>query len=376
LHRTIGQIQQGQLKARSSYKNSDEFGDLSIAINALADDLIKANQKLSDRLEISNKELADNYNALEFLFRLSQSLAVNEPDLLGLKDQVKQELATLFKSDTLVWQLDYEINNKSYNKCFTAGHDPQFSLVHCSESPLQNWQKYTMTTVCELFETAHQTLLNQYNNNRIALMNERGNLARELHDSLAQSLSFLKMQVVRWQKLQARGDEQAALDRVVEDIKQGLTSSYQSLRELLVTFRTRLDQPGLIPALEATIDMVNRSNNFTIELNCEPEWPEKLQASLEVNCLHIVREALTNVAKHAQANHAWVNLKTQPNNLVIEIIDDGIGFDTHSRKENHFGLDIMHERAKQLHGEIIYAQGSSGGTEVLLKFPLPKANTL
>ncbi|WP_411743792.1 histidine kinase [Reinekea sp.] len=371
LRRTIGHIQHGRLEARSKYEKEDEFGDLSKAINNLADDLIEANGKLSVRLAQSNKELAVNYNALEFLFRISQSLAGSEPNLDQLKDQVIEELSQQFESDSIYWELNYSHCKDNHESCFRAGTDPSFSLVYCSAIPLQNWQKYTMTTICELFETAHQTQLNQYNNNRIALMNERNNLARELHDSLAQSLSFLKMQVARWQKLQAR-NEQAALPGVVEEIKEGLGDSYRSLRELLVTFRSQLDQPGLVPALEAAIDMINRANNLSIELKSDANWPIRLSAAQEINCLHIVREALTNVAKHSQAEHALVNLKVSNSNLVVEVIDDGIGFDTNTRKANHFGLEIMHERAIELRGEITFLQRDSGGIFVTLTFPQTK----
>jgi nitrate/nitrite-specific signal transduction histidine kinase len=375
LHTVISHIQRGQLETRSTYTKADEFGDLSTAINGLANDLIEANQKLSERLDASNKELAVNYNALEFLFRLSQSLAVKDPNLDLLKMQTRDELALQFETENIHWLADHNgcIHDKA--GCFIAGNDVQFSLAYCSDVQLKNWQKYTMTTICELFENTNQMLLSQYNSNRIALMNERNSLARELHDSLAQSLSFLKMQVSRWQKLQQR-KEYDALDKVVLEIKEGLADSYQSLRELLVTFRTQLDQPGLVPALETAIDIINRSNNIVIDLNCDPTWPEKLAAFQEINCLHIVREALTNVAKHSEAKHAQVNLSGLDNNLIIDIMDDGIGFDTSTRKESHYGLEIMQERANELNGDIIFSKRDSGGMSISLHFPKTNAGAV
>ena len=160
------------------------------------------------------------------------------------------------------------------------------------------------------------------------------------------------------------------LNAIVDELREGLNSSYRKLRELLVTFRSHSDEPGLIPSVKVAADEINRiSQNTKIHLYIDDNWPEDLSPSQEIHCLHVIREALTNVIKHAQAENAVVSLKVKDQEqLEIKINDDGIGFDESPEKPMHYGLTIMHERAQRIAGTIEYQRLNYGGAGVTLTF--------
>jgi nitrate/nitrite-specific signal transduction histidine kinase len=159
------------------------------------------------------------------------------------------------------------------------------------------------------------------------------------------------------------------LDSIVNELREGLNSSYRKLRELLVTFRGHSDEPGLIPSVKAAADEINRiSQNTKIHLYIDDQWPEDLSPSQEIHCLHVIREALTNVVKHANAENAVVSLKVVGDELEIKINDDGIGFNATPEKPMHYGLEIMNERAERIQGRFTYETLNLGGAGVTLTF--------
>ena len=102
-------------------------------------------------------------------------------------------------------------------------------------SQLEEWQHKLFNSVAEQIALGLSLQQQHEQSRRIALMNERTIIARELHDSLAQALSYLKIQVARLQKLQKKDNVQLQIDEVVDELKNGLGSAYRELRELLTT---------------------------------------------------------------------------------------------------------------------------------------------
>jgi len=202
---------------------------------------------------------------------------------------------------------------------------------------------------------------------RLAVLEERASIARELHDSLAQSLSFMKIQVAR---LQSKTND-SELAPVVQELREGLDNAYRELRELLTTFRVHMDLRGLGYAIQATIDEFSQRSQLNISfdnrlVNC------RLTVNEEFHILHVVREALSNIVRHSGAKNVTILMQLQASGEVELIIDDdGVGYTPASSTYDHHGQVIMKERAQSLGGEVEVMARRYGGTRVHLYF-MPK----
>jgi len=350
-----------------NFRGDGEFAELSQAFNRMAQKVTAAQLTLEFRIHQQTEALKRNNRALELLFNLSQTLNKQLPSIEVLKNKAAADLQILFGEKSIYWTT--LMVNKSANRVvFTCATDDS-RLVCITLSPLVSWQYQTLDTVTALFDIALNRIGAQKNENRIALLNERSSIARELHDSLAQSLSYLKIQVARWLALRERGADVTSLDAIAIELRDGLSATYRKLRELLVTFRSPSDELGLVSSVTAAVAEFNRlALRTSVHLHIDDNWPEDLSPSQEIHCLHIVREALTNALKHAQANNAVVSLQNRQTLLEISINDDGVGFGGELAKTDQFGLQIMTERTLRIGGRIEYQTLQAGGASVLLRF--------
>jgi two-component system nitrate/nitrite sensor histidine kinase NarX len=231
---------------------------------------------------------------------------------------------------------------------------------------LEPWQARVLSTLAGNLGTAFQLHERLRQGRRLALHEERGILARELHDSLAQSLSYLKIQAARLSAALDLEDEPQAR-AVLGELREGISSAYRQLRELLTTFRLKMDDRGLNNALEATVREFRERGTTAIELD------NRLPAALltpneEIHVLQIVREALSNVVRHAEAQHAWVGLAMRDSAVEVEVADDGRGIQEKRSWVRHYGHTIMSERAQTLGGRLVVEDRPGGGTRVSLRF--------
>ena len=201
----------------------------------------------------------------------------------------------------------------------------------------------------------------------VTLINERTIIARELHDSLAQSLSYLKMQVARLERMQQKEATREAQSAVFDELRNGLNSAYRQLRELLTTFRLKLEGPGLQFALRQTVDEFTQRMGATVELDYDVP-PYLLNPNEEIHVLQIIREALANTHKHAKAHWAAVTVRFADAQLLVRIEDDGIGLEDDRSPPMHYGLVIIRDRANTLNGELSIANRPTGGTGIELVF--------
>ncbi|MDO7634351.1 MAG: histidine kinase, partial [Porticoccaceae bacterium] len=350
-----------------NFRGDGEFAELSQAFNRMAHNVTAAQLTLESRVHQQTEALMRNNRVLELLFNLSQTLNTEHPSIEVLKDKAAADLQTLFGEKSIYWTT-LKVNKGANRVVFTCATDDS-QLVCITFSPLAPWQYQTLDTVITLFDNALNRMNAQKSENRIALLNERSSIARELHDSLAQSLSYLKIQVARWLVLRERGADLANLDLIVLELRDGLNATYRKLRELLVTFRSPSDELGLVSSVTAAVAEFNRLGHRTsVHLHIDDNWPEDLSPSQEIHCLHIVREALTNTLKHAQANNAVVSLQNRQTLLEISINDDGVGFGDELAKTDQFGLQIMTERSLRIGGRIEYQTLQTGGAGVVLRF--------
>jgi two-component system nitrate/nitrite sensor histidine kinase NarX len=250
-------------------------------------------------------------------------------------------------------------------------------LEQAAGRQLQDWQQQLLTTLADLFAASLGLAHLGQQQARLALIEERTVIARELHDSLAQSLSAQKLQLARLKRQISKGFNAEQQQATLSQIEQGLDAAYRQLRELLTTFRIRVDQPGLKPALEATCREFAQNADLQIQLDYRLDACP-LTPNEEIHCLQIVREALSNVLKHAHARHCQLDLLQQGDGqILISIEDDGIGIGDSISPAGHYGLTILRERASSLHGNLHIERRSLGGTRVALSFlPTYRSTTL
>lgn len=236
------------------------------------------------------------------------------------------------------------------------------------ESKIQLWQQQLLKSVAEQLALALSMRNQRDQQRRITLLNERSIIARELHDSLAQSLSYLKIQVTRIQRAINNYPEDAKLTSPVTELKEGLNSAYRQLRELLTTFRLHIDSEGLECAVLQTIQTLAKRSDIDISLNYKtahiPFTPNE-----EIHLLQITKEALQNAINHSQGTEIFIHFIEQDDQQVkVVIADNGIGIDDKQHELNHYGTIIMQERSHSLGGEFLLVNRPEGGAQVTFSF--------
>ena len=209
---------------------------------------------------------------------------------------------------------------------------------------------------------------------RSMLLAERQLMAAEVHDSLAQSLAFAKMRMpLLHDAILAHDDARA--QRYYDDVRRAMTEAHASLRGILTHLRTPMDPQGLVHALGASAENFRHSTGT--ELDFVNELPGlKLPAEQETQVFHIVQEALTNVARHAGAQHTRLRIAAaRPGELEIMVEDDGAGLPPAAGGGTHYGMEIMVERARRLAGTLEVGAREGGGTRVRLTFPVREVDT-
>lgn len=194
---------------------------------------------------------------------------------------------------------------------------------------------------------------------------ERNFIARELHDSIAQSLAFLKMQVQLLRDARTRGDAML-VDQAVSEIDEGVRESYSDVRELLLHFRTRANVENIEPALQATLRKFEHQSGIRAELSTQGN-SVSLAPDLQLQVLHVVQEALSNARKHSRATRVWLDVQQQPQ-WRFEVRDNGHGFEQIGSQldEMHVGLRIMSERAERIGATLEVFSTVGHGTSVIL----------
>jgi two-component system nitrate/nitrite sensor histidine kinase NarQ len=204
---------------------------------------------------------------------------------------------------------------------------------------------------------------------QLALLEERAVIARELHDSIGQLLSFLKIQVSLLRKSLAHSCRSPEVEGQLTEINEGVSTAYVQLRELLSTFRLTIKEPNLSQAIEVMLDQLRHQTNINIQLNYKIS-AHLLEAKQHIHILQLIREATLNAIKHANPAHIVVDCQLTENGMItITICDDGIGVTHLAERDQHFGIGIMHERANKLNGIVSFNSNQLGGTTVTLSFP-------
>ncbi|MDH5512652.1 MAG: histidine kinase [Gammaproteobacteria bacterium] len=206
---------------------------------------------------------------------------------------------------------------------------------------------------------------------QIAIMEERNIIGNELHDSLAQGLVSMRLQVKMLGESLHKKDLRAAQSEV-RHLRAAIDESHANLRELLANYRLRIDERGLVPAVAGMVERFSQETGVNVYFQNECR-KLSLTPQQESQVFHIVKEALSNIRKHSHACNARI-LITNDNhgNYTLLIEDDGEGIVpvSGSLPGEHIGLSVMRERADRLPGELTIESEPGEGTRIVLSFPV------
>lgn len=396
-------VERGNFDHRIAYSSSNELGLLSHTFNDMTASLESQYYNLEQQVSERTEELRKSNLALNFLYKTSREIASSPNDLpvlkvflADLKKLIDVERVHLFiKFDPgypeymLISTLD-NIEAISPENCgINPGHslratqgefmlplknrDEQYGSLYArthNGGELDVWRQQLLKTVAETLSTAfafHRTLNQEQ---RVILHEERSTIARELHDSLAQSLSYMKLEVARLKKMIERDLPTDQVEDAINDLQQGLNAAYKHLRELLVTFRLQLDSPDLRSALQRAVSEFNERSDACVTLTYDL-GNYSLSANQDIHILHIMREALNNAIKHSRAKAIHLSCELGAGGeATFSVEDNGVGMPENPEKQHHYGIYTMRERAQQLNGELVCTSPATGGTRIELKLPL------
>lgn len=426
----IEKIQSGDFDARVERVSSDEFGTLADGFNGMAEHLQSMYKNLESKVAEKTLLLHEKSERLESLYEVT-NLVAKATSLDVLAQDFTKSIVRISRADGVALRWSNQGGQRHLmlaahglpaamvdaEQCITAGEcycgaavasaslsvipirdmSPT-ALAHCARAGFQTvvtvpvrlhdqvmgevdlfYHARTSPTPAErsLLEALSSQLASGMENLRLnalekeaAVSQERHLLARELHDSIAQSLAFLKIQV-QLMRDALKTHDAAEVARILEEIDAGVKESYGDVRELLMHFRTRTNTEDIEPALATTLQKFEHQSGVKTTLAMQGQGLP-LAPDVQIQVLHIVLEALSNVRKHARASQVWLDVQQQPT-WRIEVRDDGIGFnpDAGQLDETHVGLRIMNERAQRIGATIQVISSPSRGSSVILTLPAP-----
>lgn len=219
---------------------------------------------------------------------------------------------------------------------------------------------------------AIQTKVIESQVHRAGVQEERQRLARELHDSLAQEMTGVGLQLETALARLARDPDAAKIS--VEQARRLLHRAQRETRETIWDLRSSATDPGVLPGLlMEVLEPIAEAAGATLEVHHSENVPTGLPGSLMHHLVRIAHEAVANAAKHGQPKHILVSLDFAENEIHLLIRDDGCGYDQAAApgaKQGHFGLIGMNERATKTDGKLTITSKPGQGTDVLFIAPL------
>ena len=225
-----------------------------------------------------------------------------------------------------------------------------------------------LETLAKLLGVAIENMRLAAREREMAISEERNLVARGLHDSIAQGLNFLNLQVQMLDE-SLRVGKQSDAAAIVPALRAGVKESYEDVRELLLNFRSRLEEDDLDAALRKTARKFADQTGIATDFRVDGDGGSPMSREAQLQILFIAQEALSNVRKHAQADRVEVKVE-DGRDFLLSISDNGIGFDTAAdarRDEAHVGLHIMQERAGRIGAELGVVSRPGAGTTVRLQ---------
>lgn len=227
----------------------------------------------------------------------------------------------------------------------------------------------TLAVALRQLEDAHQQLqASAFQAEEIAAVQERNRLARNLHDSVTQTIFSMTLAADTARVQLDRDPSQVAFQ--LEWLQQLAQSALSEMRSLVFELRpTTLSEAGLITTLEQHVQLLEKQHGLTISLQIE--GVEVLSNEQEHHLFRIIQEALNNIVKHASTDHATVDLDFRDGHIALQISDKGKGFDPNSTPagEKHLGLSSMRERVELMGGTLRINSHQGEGTRIMINIP-------
>ncbi|MHB0987070.1 MAG: GAF domain-containing sensor histidine kinase [Bellilinea sp.] len=234
-----------------------------------------------------------------------------------------------------------------------------------SLQPRQTALIETVTTqVAMLVENERRRLETEYR----TVIQERVRLAREIHDSLAQTLAYLKLTSAQMQTQLAQGD--------LARLAQNLQHSHEALSDAYLETRQVIDNLRFAPQQDMVSWLSQISRNFEASSGLKvvtalPAMLPQVNSEIQAQLVRIIQEALSNIRKHAQATTVWINVREWNGELVFDLSDDGVGFSAEDVPElSRHGLRGMRERAELIGAEFQITSHSGNGTTIHIEVPI------
>ncbi len=258
---------------------------------------------------------------------------------------------------------------------FSLALDLKKQFYEMSISNLQNWRKSTVGKLLLITNVTEQRKVQQQFTDQqrvLATLREREQLAREMHDDFAQVLSFMNTQCQTICRLLKKGDTAQAAD-YLEKLVEVAKSVDVDIRDSIQGMRARILEDGLLLTLEKYLARFERDYAIKTDVYHSEIMREKvLTPMVEIELFRILQETLTNVRKHANASLIKIDFEPVDGFLSVSVEDNGQGFDMeehHALPGNHFGLQMMRERADVIGGSVQMDSQRGSGTKVRIMVP-------
>ncbi|RPA38160.1 nitrate/nitrite two-component system sensor histidine kinase NarQ [Shewanella vesiculosa] len=374
-------ISKGNFKVKMPKTDYIELTALGNALQKTAAELASLYEDLENQVNEKTLALTRTNNELKFLYDNLVMLHANKLDYKALQSAINQ---LKYYENLSYLRLVIEHDDGSKDIIKAEGGWPDELPIESLHFPLliEKTQLGYLDVISNrpvnrlLFENFAMMLTRSITihnaseqRQQLALLEERAVIARELHDSIGQLLSFLKIQVSLLRKSLNDSCRSPEVEAQLMEINEGVSTAYVQLRELLSTFRLTIKEPNLPQAIDVMLDQLRHQSQIDIQLNYKLS-AHLLEAKQHIHILQLIREATLNAIKHATPEHIVIDCQlTDKGMITISICDDGIGVTHLVERDQHFGIGIMHERANKLNGIVSFNSNQLGGTTVTLSFP-------
>jgi len=423
----LRRLESGDFKARVEVDTLDEFGQVASGFNRMASTLQSMYAGLESQVESKTRHIEAQRARLATLYEVSAFMA-HAGTIDELSRGFAQRVRTVVKADAVAVRWSDEASQRylmlasdcfphemveeersllagacacgnlqpdartrvipirshdeaEVRHCVRAGFETlvsvpvrlqqrligEINLFYRSQTSLNTGETELLDALASHLANALEGLRAAALEREAAVGEERALIARELHDSIAQSLAFLNIQLQLLRTAASKGQE-ARVMSTLDELDEGLRESINDVRELLVHFRTRTNTDDIERALQETLQKFQHQTGLPAKLHVEGHGLP-LPADVQVQVLHVLQESLSNVRKHAGAKHIQLDV-IKGARWRFRVRDDGAGFDVlDSRDDSHVGLNIMRERAALIGATVDVGSEPGHGTTVTLTLP-------